>query len=77
MPSSTATRPSLPLAPSVEVLTFIDKYKHTIANKNLTKVKDKRKAIDIVKLNAEEEQSVKRINDLRADIDEIAKELEA
>jgi len=43
----------------------------------LTKVKDKHKAIDIVKLNAEEEQSVKRIDDLRADIDEIVKELEA
>ncbi|MFC2358962.1 hypothetical protein [Porphyromonas endodontalis] len=43
----------------------------------MTKVKDKRKAIDIVKLNAEEEQSRKRIDDLRADIDEIAKELEA
>ncbi|WP_315075841.1 hypothetical protein [Porphyromonas endodontalis] len=42
----------------------------------MTKVKDKRKAIDIVKLNAKEEQSVKRIDDLRADIDEIAKELE-
>ncbi|WP_455084060.1 hypothetical protein [Porphyromonas endodontalis] len=43
----------------------------------MTKVKDKRKAIDIVKLNAEVEQSEKRIDDLRADIDEIAKELEA
>ncbi|WP_314783506.1 hypothetical protein [uncultured Porphyromonas sp.] len=43
----------------------------------MTKVKDKRKVIGIIKLNAEEEQSVKRIDDLRADIDEIAKELEA
>jgi len=43
----------------------------------LTKVKDKRKVIGIIKLNAEEEQSVKRINDLRVDIDEIVKELEA
>ena len=41
------------------------------------KVKDKRKAIDIVKLSAEEEQSVKQTDDLRADIDEIVKEREA
>ena len=76
MPSPAATRPSLscPLGRSSYLYRQIQTY---YSNKNLTKVKDKRKAIDIVKLNAEEEQSVKRIDDLRADIDEIAKELEA
>lgn len=39
--------------------------------------KDKREVIDIVKLNAEVAQTVKRIDVLRADIDSIIKELEA
>ena len=38
---------------------------------------DKREVIDIVKLNAEVAQTVKRIDVLRADIDSIIKELEA
>ena len=38
---------------------------------------DKREVIDIMKLNEEVAQTVKRINILRADIDEIIKELEA
>ena len=38
--------------------------------------KDTREVIDIVKLNAEVEQTVKRIDTLRADIDAIIKELE-
>lgn len=37
---------------------------------------DKREVIDIVKLNAEVEQTVRRIDALRADINEIIKELE-
>ena len=41
------------------------------------KSEDKREVIDIVKLNAEVAQTVKRIDVLRADIDSIIKELEA
>ena len=37
---------------------------------------DKREVIDINKLNADVAETVKRIDSLRADIDEIIKELE-
>ena len=72
--SHTLPSPSCPLGRSSYLYRQIQTY---YSNKNSTKVKDKRKAIDIVKLNAEVEQSEKRIDDLQADIDEIAKELEA
>lgn len=64
------------------VATSVDNSKIAENDYNLSvssyvEVEDKREAIDIVKLNAEVAQTVKRIDMLRADIDNIIKELDA
>lgn len=50
---------------------------YNLSVSSYVEVEDKREIIDIVKLNAEVQQTVNRINVLRADINEIIKELEA
>lgn len=64
------------------VATSVDNSKIAENDYNLSvssyvEVEDKREVIDIVKLNAEVAQTVKRIDMLRADIDNIIKELDA
>ena len=63
------------------VATSVDNAKIVENDYNLSvssyvEAEDKREVIDIVKLNAEVEQTVRRIDALRADIDNIIKELE-
>lgn len=64
------------------VATSVDNARISENNYNLSvssyvEAEDKREVIDIVKLNAEVAQTVKRIDVLRAEIDKIIKELEA
>lgn len=64
------------------VATSVDNARIAENNYNLSvssyvEAEDKREVIDIVKLNAEVAQTVKRIDVLRAEIDKIIKELEA
>jgi len=49
---------------------------YNLSVSSYVEAEDKREVIDIAKLNAEVAQTVKRIDVLRADIDEIIKELE-
>ena len=63
------------------VATSVDNGKIADNNYNLSvssyvEAEDNREIVDIVKLNEEVAQTVKRINILRADIDQIIKELE-
>ncbi|WP_373826852.1 N-6 DNA methylase, partial [Bacteroides heparinolyticus] len=50
---------------------------YNLSVSSYVEAEDKREVIDIVKLNAEVVQTVKRIDALRADINNIIKELEA
>lgn len=54
----------------------IEENDYNLSVSSYVEAKDTREVIDIVKLNAEVEQTVKRIDALRADIDAIIKELE-
>ena len=63
------------------VATSVDNAKIAENDYNLSvssyvEAEDKREVIDIKKLNADVAETVKRIDSLRADIDEIIKELE-
>ena len=63
------------------VATSVDNAKIVENDYNLSvssyvEAEDKREVIDIKKLNADVAETVKRIDSLRADIDEIIKELE-
>ena len=63
------------------IATSVDNSKIAANDYNLSvssyvEVEDKREVIDIVKLNAEVAETVKRIDALRADIDKIIKEIE-
>ena len=49
---------------------------YNLSVSSYVEAEDKREVIDIVKPNEEVSQTVKRIDTLRADIDEIIKELE-
>ena len=49
---------------------------YNLSVSSYVEAEDKREIIDINKLNAEVTETVKRIDTLRADIDEIIKELE-
>lgn len=49
---------------------------YNLSVSSYVEVEDKREVIDIVKLNAEVAETVKRIDALRADIDKIIKEIE-
>ena len=50
---------------------------YNLSVSSYVEAEDTREVIDIVKLNSEVAQTVKRIDTLRADIDEIIKQLEA
>ena len=50
---------------------------YNLSVSSYVEAEDKREVIDINKLNTEVTETVKRIDTLRADIDEIIKELEA
>ncbi|MDR1091116.1 MAG: type I restriction-modification system subunit M [Prevotella sp.] len=50
---------------------------YNLSVSSYVEAKDNREVVDIVKLNAEISKTVERINALRADIDEIIKEIEA
>lgn len=54
----------------------IEENDYNLSVSSYVEAEDKREAIDIVKLNAEIAQTVKRIDALRADIDAIIKEIE-
>lgn len=54
----------------------IEENDYNLSVSSYVEAEDKREVIDIAKLNAEVAETVKRIDSLRADIDEIIKELE-
>ena len=49
---------------------------YNLSVSSYVEIEDKREVIDIVKLNTEVAEAVKRIDALRADIDKIIKEIE-
>ena len=63
------------IAVSVENSKIVEN-NYNLSVSSYVEAKDTREVIDIVKLNAEVAETVKRIDTLRADIDAIIKELE-
>ena len=63
------------VATSVDNAKIAENY-YNLSVSSYVEAEDKREVIDIKKLNADVAETVKRIDSLRADIDEIIKELE-
>lgn len=56
---------------------LIEQNDYNLSVSSYVEAKDNREVVDIIKLNAEISETVKKINTLRADIDSIIKEIEA